>query len=143
MVGRLALTVLLAIFFVATGVMAQEVSVSAPTLPQTPAPKAVAAPTRPAVPTPRRPQQHRHPRQNSNTPAAPSPPGEPAPMPNRAVEAPRQADAKPTARLSPTLIDPEPTRPHGQRSGFGIQEQEDRLLRQPAPGARLSVPFSY
>jgi hypothetical protein len=62
-------------------------------------------------------------------------------MPNRDIEAPRGLNEPPRASLSPTLIHPEAAQPHLGRSGFAVQAQEDRLLRQPAPGARLNVPF--
>lgn len=100
-----------------------------------------AAPTAPRPNTPpRETQQRRQRRQAEKTVTAPEPPGQPAPMPNRDIEAPRVNNA-PRASLSPALIDPDPAQPHLGRSGFAVQAQEDRLIRQPAPGARLNVPF--
>ncbi|MCA3357331.1 MAG: hypothetical protein ING02_05005 [Roseomonas sp.] len=99
--------------------------------------------TRPAaspVP-PRNPQLRRHRRQAETIVTAPEPPGKPAPVPNRDIEPPRGLNGPPRASLSPTLIHPEAAQPHLGRSGFAVQAQEDRLLRQPAPGARLNVPF--
>lgn len=100
-----------------------------------------AAPTAPRPNTPpRETHQRRQRRQAEKTVTAPEPPGQPAPMPNRDIEAPRVNNA-PRASLSPALIDPDPAQPHLGRSGFAVQAQEDRLIRQPAPGARLNVPF--
>jgi hypothetical protein len=104
--------------------------------------------TRPAAPRPaaspvppRNPEQRRQRRLAEKTVTAPEPPGKPAPVPNRDIEAPRGLNEPPRASLSPTLIHPEPAQPHLGRSGFAMQAQEDRLIRQPAPGARLNVPF--
>lgn len=100
-----------------------------------------AAPAAPRPnPPPRNAQQRRPRRQAEKTVTAPEPQGQPAPIPNRDIEAPR-ANSTPRASLSPTLINPEPAQPHLGRSGFAVQAQEDRLIRQPAPGARLNVPF--
>ena len=100
-----------------------------------------AAPVAPRTNTPpRETQPRRQRRQAEKTATAPEPPGQPAPMPNRDIEAPR-ANNVPRASLSPALIDPDPAQPHLGRSGFAVQAQEDRLIRQPAPGARLNVPF--
>ncbi|MCA3323845.1 MAG: hypothetical protein INF79_19765 [Roseomonas sp.] len=103
---------------------------------------AVPAAPRPTAP-PRRPtpEERRRQRQAEKTVTAPEPPGKPAPVPNRDIEAPRGLAEAPRARLSPAVIDPAPTQPHLGRSGFAMQAQEDRLIRQPAPGARLNVPF--
>lgn len=103
---------------------------------------AAPAPPRPAA-QPRRPtpEQRRQRRVAEKTVAAPQPPGKPAPVPNRDIEAPRGLNEPPRASLSPALIHPEPAQPHLGRSGFAVQAQEDRLIRQPAPGARLNVPF--
>jgi hypothetical protein len=68
--------------------------------------------------------------------------GEPAPVPNRDLEGPRAAD-RPSARLDPALIDPNEPRPGATAQREGLQAREDRLLRNPAPGARLRLPFSY
>jgi hypothetical protein len=90
---------------------------------------------------PRNPEQRRRSRQAEKIVTAPEPPGRPAPVPNRDIEAPRGLNEPPRASLSPTLIHPEPALPHLGRSGFAVQAQEDRLIRQPAPGARLNLPF--
>jgi hypothetical protein len=99
-------------------------------------------------------QNRNRPRQRSRAraqrPAQPPPepqaaatrPGEPAPVPNRELEGPRTAD-RPTARLDPALIDPNEPRPGATAQREGLQAREDRLLRNPAPGARLRLPFSY
>ena len=101
------------------------------------------APPRPAASPlpPRNPEQRRRPRQAEKIVTAPEPPGKPAPVPNRDIEAPRGLNEAPRASLAPALINPEPAQPHLGRSGFAMQAQEDRLIRQPAPGARLNVPF--
>lgn len=99
-----------------------------------------AAPAAPRRNPPPSPEQRRRRRLAEKTVTAPEPPGQPAPIPNRDIEAPRANDA-PRASLSPAVIDPAPSQPHLGRSGFAMQAQEDRLLRQPAPGARLNVPF--
>ncbi|MFN8983919.1 MAG: hypothetical protein ACK5X9_15565 [Alphaproteobacteria bacterium] len=101
------------------------------------------APPRPAASPlpPRNPEQRRRPRQAEKIVTAPEPPGNLAPVPNRDIEAPRGLRDPQRASLSPTLINPEPAQPHLGQSGFAVQAQEDRLLRQPAPGARLNVPF--
>jgi hypothetical protein len=109
--------------------------IAGPALAQNAAP---AAP-RPNAP-PRNAQQRRQRRRVEKTMTAPEPPGQPAPIPNRDIEAPR-VNNSPRASLSPTVIDPAPVQPHLGRSGFAVQAQEDRLLRQPVPGARLNVPF--
>jgi hypothetical protein len=100
-------------------------------------------PRRPAQPQARRPVRRR--------PAGPAPQpqvaaparGEPAPVPNRDLEAPRQPGTQPSARVDPTLIDPAEPRPGTATDRNSPQAREDRLLRQPAPGARLRVPFAF
>jgi hypothetical protein len=86
-------------------------------------------------------------RRPSAAPAAPQaahPLGDPAPVPNREVEAPRaRGTDRPTARLDPTLIDPHEPRFGTAVDRNNLQAREDRLLRQPAPGARLRLPFAY
>jgi hypothetical protein len=109
-------------------------SVTRPSAPAAPRPAASPAP-------PRNPAQRRQRRQAEKIVTAPEPPGKLAPVPNRDIEAPRGLNEPPRASLSPTLIHPEPAQPHLGRSGFAMQAQEDRLIRQPAPGARLNVPF--
>jgi hypothetical protein len=56
------------------------------------------------------------------------------------LEAPRTAE-QPGARVDPALIDPTEPRIGATTDRHGPQAREDRLLRQPAPGARLRVPF--
>jgi len=102
-----------------------------------------AAPRPNTAPQRSTPEERRRRRQAEKTATAttPEPPGQPAPIPNRDIEAPVRLNEPPRASLSPTLIHPEPAQPHLGRSGFAVQVQEDRLIRQPAPGARLNVPF--
>jgi hypothetical protein len=70
--------------------------------------------------------------------------GEPAPVPDRDLEAPRDRRAsQPVPRLDPALIDPNEPRIGGITDRNNPQAREDRLLRQPAPGARLRLPFTY
>jgi hypothetical protein len=130
MLGRRALLTGLLLSLGAGAAMAQNAAPVAP---------------RPAdAPPPRlSPEQRRQRRQAEKTVTAREPPGQPAPIPNRDLEAPRTSNNAPRTRLSPALIDPDPAQPHLGHSGFAVQAQEDRLIRQPAPGARLSVPFSY
>ncbi len=89
----------------------------------------------------------RRPRRPAPAPAPPQaahPLGDPAPVPNRDVEPPRARGAdRPTARLDPTLIDPNEPRFGTAVDRNNLQAREDRLLRQPAPGARLRLPFAY
>ena len=93
-----------------------------------------------------RPRRRRRARPQAAAPApAPAQPrGEPAPVPNRDLEAPRRAEsATPPPRIDPALIDPNEPRMGATADPHGPQAREDRLLRQPAPGARLRMPFSY
>ncbi|MDB5371866.1 MAG: hypothetical protein JWP04_508 [Belnapia sp.] len=63
-----------------------------------------------------------------------------APVPNRSLEAPRVI-IEDRASLGPSVINRNlPGR--GQASDGSVNLLEDKLFR-PAPGARLSVPFSY
>jgi hypothetical protein len=65
-------------------------------------------------------------------------------VPDRDLEAPRSRDAnRPVPRLDPVLIDPNEPRIGSITDRNNPQSREDRLLRQPAPGARLSLPFTY
>lgn len=78
----------------------------------------------------------------------PAPPirGEPAPVPNRDLEAPREPEAARAAlapRINPALIDPAEPRIGATTDRHSPQAREDRLLREPAAGARLSLPFAY
>uniref|UniRef100_UPI0018DF5038 hypothetical protein n=1 Tax=Roseomonas rosulenta TaxID=2748667 RepID=UPI0018DF5038 len=81
-------------------------------------------------------------------PAAPAPAetrrGDPAPVPNRDMEGPRRNEAsRASPRLDPALIDPAEPRFGTAVDRNSLQAREDRLLRQPAAGARLSLPFPY
>jgi hypothetical protein len=104
---------------------------------------AAAQQQRPAQSQPRRPARRR-PAGPAPQPQAAAPSrGDPAPVPNRDLEAPRQAGTQPSARVDPTLIDPAEPRPGTAPDRNSPQAREDRLLRQPAPGARLRVPFTF
>ena len=76
-------------------------------------------------------------------PSVPAP--EIAPMPNRDIEEPMirgRNDGKPS--FSPTIIEPRDLPGGGlNRGGNDRLTREDRLFREPAPGATLRVPFSY
>ncbi|MBR0651124.1 hypothetical protein GXW78_15740 [Roseomonas terrae] len=103
------------------------------------------------VATPVLAQQARRGRRNDPLPLPPPPPppeassfGEPAPVPNNDIEAPRSRTADSTApQVNPVLIDPDDPQIGTQRDRSSLQSREDRLLRQPAPGARLRLPFAY
>lgn len=76
-------------------------------------------------------------------PQEPAARGEPAPVPNRDIEAPRpRRDAAGSPSVNPALIDPAEPRISATTDRFSFQAREDRLLRHPAPGARLRVPFA-
>jgi hypothetical protein len=95
-----------------------------------------------ATPRTRRPPRRRPP--PAAPPVADTRRGDPAPVPNLDIEAPRpRAAASPAARLDPTLIDPAEPRFGTANDRNSLQAREDRLLRQPAPGARLRLPFAY
>ena len=79
----------------------------------------------------------------SPDPLAPMARGEPAPVPNRELELPRGAGRATAPEVNPTLIDPDEPRVGATTDRHGPQSREDRLLRQPAPGARLRMPFAY
>lgn len=89
------------------------------------------------------------PRRRAAPPAPPPAPvdtrrGDPAPVPNFEMEGPRRVEAARTApRLDPALIDPAEPRFGTAADRNSLQAREDRLLRQPAPGARLRLPFTY
>jgi hypothetical protein len=96
---------------------------------------------------PRRPARPRRRRLRAAAPLPvppPAPPSrsDPAPVPNRDMEAPRGAGSGAAApRIDPTLIDPNAPRIGATSDPNSPVGREDRLLRQPAPGARLRVPF--
>jgi hypothetical protein len=74
-------------------------------------------------------------------PPAPPPRADIAPMPNRSLQAPTDPRTRETTRLRPDLIRPRDL-PNGQPDNE-FTERQDRLFRDPAPGARLQIPFSY
>lgn len=76
-------------------------------------------------------------------PLAPVARGEPAPVPNSDIEDPRNRMVSTAPRVDPVLIDPNEPRYSATADPHSPQSREDRLLRQPAPGARLRVPFAY
>ncbi len=96
-------------------------------------------------------RQGRAPRSARRTPQAMAPPppvppvpDDPAPVPNRDLEAPRDRSAGAgSPRFDPTLIDPNTPRVGATSDPHSPQSREDRLLRQPGAGGRLTVPFSY
>lgn len=88
-------------------------------------------------------------------PPAPGPPdefpsqhdrslGDPAPIPNRDMEAPRPPGSDvPRTEFSPGFINP---RSESRGQTFGpehMPSDEDRLFRDPAPGATVKIPFAY
>jgi len=78
-------------------------------------------------------------------PAPPPPPraGTLAPMPNRDIEPPRARVAPDAPSLGPTFIQPRGGTRGGTFEDDQFQRRQDRLFDEPAPGARLRVPFSY
>ena len=65
-------------------------------------------------------------------------------MPNLDIEGPRRLEAsRAVPRLDPALIDPAEPRFGTATDRNNLQAREDRLLRQPAAGARLRLPFTY
>lgn len=96
-----------------------------------------------AAPRPRRRPRRAAP-EPPPAPPAPVSRGDPAPVPNHDLEAPRQATAPRTApQINPALIDPAEPQIGTSRDRASLQTREDRLLRQPAAGARLRLPFEY
>ncbi|MBX9698800.1 MAG: hypothetical protein K2X74_05150, partial [Acetobacteraceae bacterium] len=71
----------------------------------------------------------------------PGPRFEPAPVPNRTVEAPRGAGPSDSASFGPSIIHRPVPNPGAARDGARNYEEERLFF--PAPGARLTVPFSY
>jgi hypothetical protein len=69
--------------------------------------------------------------------------GEPAPVPDHDVLPPSRPAAQASAQLNPALIDPAEPMIGTSRDRASLQAREDRLLRQPAAGARLRLPFGY
>lgn len=100
------------------------------------------APTQPPR-SRRRPRRRAAPAPQAETPAPPAPRDAPAPVPNRDLEEPRAPLAGTSPRLNPALIDPNEPRYGATTDPHSPQAREDRLLRNPGAGARLSVPFSY
>jgi len=100
-----------------------------------------------ALAEPKPPGRARAQRRARRPPPPPSPPapraerqGEPAPVPNRDIEGPRPPE-RPGPRLDPALIDPDLPRVGAAADRYGPPARADRLLREPAAGARLRVPF--
>jgi hypothetical protein len=108
-----------------------------------------------AVPErPRRPVRRRAARRRAAPPAAetppplpPAPPAAPradiAPMPNRSLEAPRQPYTGDAVRIRPEFIEPRRLPDTRAQPGNDYTQRQDSLFRDPAPGARLQIPFSY
>jgi hypothetical protein len=97
-----------------------------------------------ATPSPRRPAPRRRPPPPPPPAPVATPRGDPAPVPDRDVEGPRRLETvRPTPRLDPALIDPAEPRFGTDTDRNSLQAREDRLLRQPAAGARLRLPFTY
>lgn len=120
----------------ATPATAQQAGLRQATVARTGAPQAGTAPVRRAAPR----------RQAAPLPPAPAEArrGDPAPVPDLEMEGPRRREAaRNTPRLDPTLIDPDEPRFGNAVDRNSLQAREDRLLRQPAPGARLRLPFAY
>lgn len=68
---------------------------------------------------------------------------EPAPVPNNDLEDPGRRAQAPRPQFNPALIDPADPQAATTNDSNGLRAREERLLRNPAPGARLRVPFSY
>jgi len=66
---------------------------------------------------------------------------EPAPVPNNNLEAPRDRADTSRPQINPALIDPEDPQAATSHDSNSLRAREDRLLRNPAPGARLRLPF--
>ncbi len=68
-----------------------------------------------------------------------------APMPNRSIEGPVVRDpGEGRPSFSPTIIEPRDLPGGGLNRGRNDRlTREDRLFREPAPGATLRLPFSY
>ncbi len=112
--------------------------------------RGVAAETTDERPTTTTAAPRRRSRRDRSIPLPPPPPpplttrGDPAPVPDRDIEAPRRANAgESNPRLDPALIDPREPRYGATTDPNSPQAREDRLLRQPAAGARLRLPFGY
>ena len=76
-------------------------------------------------------------------PAPAAPRADLAPMPNRGIEGPSGPRAAERPTLRPDLIEPRDTPDRQQRAGGAFTDRQDRLFRDPAPGARLQIPFTY
>jgi hypothetical protein len=118
--------------------------VAAPALAQLATQTTVVTPQRAA---PSRPATHR----NDPLPLPPPAPpgfttsrGDPAPVPDRDMVDPQSRIVRhPMPQLDPALIDPDAPQTSTQRDTSSLRAREDRLLREPAAGARLRVPFTY
>ncbi len=98
--------------------------------------------------TRRRPARSARRQPQAMAPPPPAPPpiprDDPAPVPNRDLEAPRDSTANAgEPRFGPVLIDPHTPRVGATSDPHSPQAREDRFLRQPGAGGRLTVPFSY
>lgn len=121
-----------------------------PALAQVPPAGATVVQPQPAIvpATPARPVVRRRRRAPAAQPVPPPAPvaryGDPAPVPNHDMEAPRGlAGPRSAAQLAPVLIDPAEPQIGTARDRASLRAREDRLLRQPAAGARLRLPFEY
>lgn len=131
----------LGLLLVAAGAQAQvQADPPAATPPMvTPDPVTLPRAAMPPRPRPRRGAQAEAPAQ---PPAAAR--GEPAPVPNNDLEAPsRMAAQRASPQINPALIDPAAPQTGTTRDAASLQTREERLLRQPAAGARLRLPFGY
>lgn len=125
---------------------------AAPTIAQEgPAPVAPpAADPSPAGPQPapaRRPRRRRTARRPQPPPEAPpaaeatGPRLDAAPVPNRTVEGPRRAAPADNPSFGPSII--HRPLPNTSAAREGARNYDEERLFFPAPGARLTVPFSY
>jgi hypothetical protein len=126
--------------------LAQEAAAPAAPGGATPPPTAPDATSRPA--RRRRPRRRttRRPAEPAPEPPPPPPPpraGTLAPMPNRDIEPPRARIAPDAPSLGPTFIQPRGGTRGSTFEDDEFQRRQDRLFDEPAPGARLRVPFSY
>lgn len=131
MTGRRAVLAAMALLLPPVAAVAQQAA--PPPAPAQPAARSRARPRRRAAPPPPPPE-----------PPASVSRGDPAPVPNRDLEGPRQATTqRTTPQINPALIDPAEPQIGTSRDAASLQTREDRLLRQPAAGARLRLPFGY
>ena len=131
------------------GILAAAImALAGPAMAQDQAPEVAVTPTPAPAPTPAA-RPRARPRRAAIPPPPPEPPprvsrGDPAPVPNNDLEAPpQQSGQRATPQFNPALIDPASPQIGTSRDGASLQSREDRLLRQPAAGARLRLPFGY